>query len=484
MVATTTPSDEFDPTPDEVAPIGSASLDAVPVAPPPAPPIPPSFPPQTVRFYLDLSVYWFALSFIWAGMITIIMQTLVLEMAGPKKDLYLGWTLAVGALVSTVINLVVGTLSDRSRWPMGRRRPYLIAGSVAAVPALLWLAQAGSIGALVLDFCLIQFWLGVATSPSQALVPDMVPKERQGAASAFLGMGGLIGTLAGLVLCQKLVAAGTLHGHLTQSASLLRIVTTLSVLLVLSMLYTVWRIPEQPARGAAQARLGLIETMRQSFRVNPREYPDFFWLIASRFVINMGFYSGTEFMLYYVRDSLRAPEPGKTVGIIFMVITFAGLLGNFPAGILSDRMSKKRVVYISAGITGLAALIFLLTSSIAVALVAAFVFGVGYGAFQAVDWALATNLLPEHDEAKFMGVWHVAFTVPQVIAPLVGGTIAYFFNTYVGPGFGYRVVLFLVLGYLVAGAALIRPVRERVFPRLEAAPATPDALPEMVPPPP
>lgn len=35
--------------------------------------------------------------------------------------------------------------------------------------------------------------------------------------------------------------------------------------------------------------------------------------------------------------------------------------------------------------------------------------GVGYGAYQAVDWALALDVLPKGSNiAKDMGVWHVA----------------------------------------------------------------------------
>jgi MFS family permease len=428
-----------------------------------------AYPPQTWAYYLGLSVYWFALSFIWSGMITIVMQTLVKEMAGEKKDLYLGWALALGALVSTVVCLVVGALSDRSRWALGKRRPYLIVGTVFSVPSLLWLAHIGSlpthiglIPLLMLDFCLIQFWLGVATSPYQAIVPDMVPKERQGAASAYMGMGSLLGQLAGLILCTYLIRI---------RGGLWIIMASFSALLVAAMLFTVCHVRERPAiepDGAAPGpRSGLMETLLQSFHVRPREHPDFFWLIASRFVINMGFYSATEFLLYYVSDTLRAPQPEQTVGVIFIVVTVSGLLGNFPAGILSDRVSKKLVVYVSTAITGVAALVFLLTSSITVAFVAAFIFGMGFGAFAAVDWALATNLLPEHDEAKFMGVWHVSFTVPQVIAPVVGGLLAYIFNQQFGQGFGYRVVLFLVLVYLAIGAAMIQPIRERVIGKKE-----------------
>jgi MFS family permease len=132
-------------------------------------------------------------------------------------------------------------------------------------------------------------------------------------------------------------------------------------------------------------------------------------------------------------------------------------------GKLSDRMSEKRIVYASAAVSCVAALVFALTSSIPIAFVAAFIFGAGYGAFIAVDWAFATNLLPDHDEAKYMGIWNVAFTVPQVIAPLIGGLLAYTFNRSIGGGFGYRAVLILVIIYLAAGTAVIQPIREKVI---------------------
>jgi len=58
-----------------------------------------------------------------------------------------------------------------------------------------------------------------------------------------------------------------------------------------------------------------------------------------------------------------------------------------------------------------------------------------------------------------MAMWHVAFTAPQVIAPLIGGIAAYYFNRALGSGFGYRVVMFMVIVYLLAGAAMVRPIR-------------------------
>jgi MFS family permease len=164
-----------------------------------------------------------------------------------------------------------------------------------------------------------------------------------------------------------------------------------------------------------------------------------------------------------VIDTLRADDPRLVFTLIMLITTVSGLAGNFPAGVLSDRVSKKAVIYVSNAITSAAVLGFLLTSQVWVALAAASVFGAGLGAFMAVDWAFATNLLPERDEAKYMGVWHVAFTVPQVVAPLIGLAVAYVFNIRIGGGFGYRVAMGLALAYFIMGTIMIRPIRERVI---------------------
>jgi len=342
---------------------------------------------------------------------------------------------------------------------MGKRRPYMILGSLLSVPALMWMASlqgTKSILLLMLGFCMIQFWVNIAISPYQALMPDLVPKERQGTASAYLGLSTLTGTLGGALVCGPVIG---LRGGLWI------IMAANSLLLVGMTAYTVLRVPEHSAAGNPAPSLSLARTVIESFRVSPRQYPDFFRLIASRFVYNTGFYTVTEFLNYYIQDTLQMGESlaDSLTAILIGVAVFSGIFGNWPAGILSDRMSKKHVIYASCGLTGIAALVFLLTSSWPVALGASVVFGMGWGAFCAVDWAFATNLLPGRDEAKYMGVWHVAFTVPQVVAPLIGGLIASHFRHTVGADFAYRVVFFTVIVYLAVGTVIIRPIRERVL---------------------
>jgi MFS family permease len=70
--------------------------------------------------------------------------------------------------------------------------------------------------------------------------------------------------------------------------------------------------------------------------------------------------------------------------------------------------------------------LFIFASSVTMALAIGALFGLAYGAYISVDYALGTDVLPEASDAgKDMGVWHIAMTLPQTIMiPIAGFLIA------------------------------------------------------------
>ena len=69
----------------------------------------------------------------------------------------------------------------------------------------------------------------------------------------------------------------------------------------------------------------------------------------------------------------------------------------------------------------------------------------------------------EDDYAKDMGVWHVSFTLPQVLAVPIGGVLLDTFQR-VGrdmdrPNLGYTVLFSLAFVYFVLGTVLVRQVK-------------------------
>ena len=107
---------------------------------------------------------------------------------------------------------------------------------------------------------------------------------------------------------------------------------------------------------------------------------------------------------------------------------------------------------------GRAYVLVLAPSAIPVIIALGAVFGVGYGLYYAVDWALACDTLPDPaDAAKDMGLFHIAYTLPQAFIPLVGGALITGLS---GAGAAaYQAIFVVAIVCFVLGTVLVRQVR-------------------------
>lgn len=405
----------------------------------------------TLRDYLGISLFWFALSFFWGAVLILVLPDRVEQIVGHlEKDRALAIVTSIGAFVASATQILFGAISDRSRHPMGRRRPYLIVGTLLTTLALFAFPSARTLCTLLGVYILIQFFLNVANGPYQALIPDRIPWQYHGTASAWMGICTLLGRIGGPF------AASLLLG---KERGLFWLMVLFALFLNAFMLVNVWLVREEPYMGNAPT---LWQAITSSYRVPLKPYPSFVWLLISRLAIMMGIYTVNFCLLYYLRDTLGYREQAFQLITNFMILsTITGILATIPAGKLSDRYSKRLILAISCIICLLAGIGFLVAHDLRVVYLAVGVFGAGFGVFQAVDWALACNLLPQQEPAKYMGVWGIADTLPQVVAPLIAGPIAYTINTQVTMGAGYRALMVLAMGYWLVGTVVIRYIRER-----------------------
>jgi MFS family permease len=159
-----------------------------------------------------------------------------------------------------------------------------------------------------------------------------------------------------------------------------------------------------------------------------------------------------------------AGDAAGATSFFLLPLLLGAIISSLVAGVLSDRYGRKLMVYISGGLQAFVVAMFLFFSGFELAVLLGLVFGLGYGAYQAVDWALASDVLPSEDDyAKDMGVWHVSFTLPQVLAVPIGGILLDTFQR-VGrgidrPNLGYTVLFSLAFVYFVLGTVLVRQVK-------------------------
>ncbi len=411
--------------------------------------------------YLLLSLYWLPVSLFWGMMLGSLLPARVEDFAGPlHKGTYLGIIAPLGAAASAIIQLVIGPISDtwQARW--GRRRPFLLWGTLGAVAAMLAFGQAQSFPGLVIAFFFVQLLLNTANGPYQANIPDHVPPKHQGIASSYMGMMQLLGDAGGPVLAGIALskAAKALDPAAAKIAAIQHLLWLDAGLLIVFMLLTILFVPDAPSEEKRTVR----EAVGSLTQVRVRQYPDFFRLLVSRAVYNLGFYIALDFLLYYVQDSLhRGVHYADTLRNLQIITIGAALLVVFPAGALADKVSKKRVIFASCAFSGLAATAFALATHVGFAYAMAICFGLGMGIFRAVDWAFACNLLPqEGGAAKYLAIWSLSATLPQVFAPSFG-PIADLINRTIGPGMGWRAAMLMATVCIVIGAAVLKGVHEK-----------------------
>ena len=409
--------------------------------------------------WLLISLYWLPLSLFWGAMLGQVLPTKVEAFADKAHaGTYLGIISISGALVGLLVQIIIGPISDAcaSRW--GRRRPFLVGGTLVSIAALLGFAYAQSFVGLVLAFASIQLFLNIANGPYQALIPDLVPENRQGGASGVMGIMSLLGDAGGPLMAGLLLQHATTP--LRQAHAIQHLIGIVIVMLLVCLTVTVLTVPDPPHRPADHER-GVAAALRSAYAFEMHAHPDFYWLLASRAVYNLGFYTAIGFLAYYVEYALHQGVNYHKPLTTLQEMTIGGaLLGTFPAAYLADRISKKRVIAYSTLFSVVAGLAFALTPSLTFAVAMAFLFGIGYGMFKAVDWAFACNLLPPGGGAKFMAIWSLSTMLPQLAAP-VFGPVADGLNHAHGMGFGYRAAMLTIPIYALLGLALIVRVHEK-----------------------
>jgi len=425
---------------------------------------------------VNLNVFWIANNFHWQALLAVVIPSMVATfLDSSHKDINLALVVNAGTLVAFVVNPLVGAFSDYATFRIGRRRPFMIAGTIVNVLVLVLFAFAPSwfsAGALLFTFALLfvllQFSNNLANSPWSAIIADKVPYNQRGLSSGFNGLFTLLGTILGSVVA-GIILGGKQSLPLYRNA-VVQIFLLIAVVQIVFVTYTVLMVKEVPLPPEQHVKLKFASFFKR-FLFKPSQYPDISWVLLARFLVMMGIWSVYYFLLYYFDDVLGG-KGVKTIvlgtpfsgaqfnGVLFQpVLLLLALPTSIFAGWASDRWGRKSLVYLSGVMMAVVCVIFILFQNQYAALIAGAFFGIGYGAYTSVDWALTTDVLPPTDEAgKFMGIWSAVGILPQVVGITVGGVILQLLQA-LPNHLGYTSLFGLTVIYIALGTLVIRQVR-------------------------
>jgi len=358
---------------------------------------------------------------------------------GIQSVIAFGIISGIAGVCALIAYPLTGAFSDRTTSRYGRRRPWILAGTLVFALSLVLLGLQSTIVGIAVFWSLAIVGFCMLSAALTATISDQVPVNQRGYVSGWVSAPQAIGTILGLLLVIVLGLTVVL-GYIVVAVGL--------VLLVLPFLAL---MPDEVLPRMLRPQM-TVSALVKGFWVSPIAHPDFGWTLISRILVNIGNALGTTLLFFFLLFGLNR---GATVEddlllltAIYLVFFIAAALGF---GKLSDVIGRRKVfVFAAAYLQGLAALLLALVPDFGIALIAAGILGVGYGCFMAVDQALATQVLPNsHTRGKDLGIMNIATAVPQAFGPLLGAGIVAYLGGF--PALFLASALFAALG----GLALI-----------------------------
>lgn len=401
---------------------------------------------------------WLGLNFQSSALLPIVVpaQLLLLvdrgSVGSSRQALALSALSIAAAAVAVVVTPLAGDLSDRVRRRTGTRRMLILAGIGVAVVGQAGLGATTPWLLFLAGFALMQVGTNAATAAYQGLLPDVVPATQRGAASGWLGFMTLIGSAASLALAGEVlgnVSQGPLFAVDIERGSLLFYAVAAVVLMATAAL-TIMGIDQRRPNDGGDRGTRWTEVLR---------HRRFLVVFAARALVMIGLTLFLTYIEYYLAQVNGATQfVGATVAIALLALGGA-VVSSLVIGIVSDRVSRVRIVMAANLLMAIPAVAFVFVPAGFPLAPLGVLFGLGYGAYLSVDWALAVDSLPgAATSARDLGIFTVSINLPTLLAPLLGGAVILGADALGISSLAYRLVFGLAAVSLVLGIAVVRRI--------------------------
>ena len=405
--------------------------------------------------YIKITIFGFALSALWNSLHSIILPLRVLDFAAEsQKSTYLSLLIGTGLIVAMAIQPIAGAISDRSGFGWGRRRPYILLGTILAVLFLPGIGPGSTFIALFSIYCLLQVSSNIAQGPYQGFIPDLVPEGKRGLASGVKTLFEMAGGLAVIRLIAQLM-----DRYFTEQGDpwLWYTLAILGILLLGTMLATVLTVKERPGTGGSG--LPLLAPLYKSFKIDIGANRDFVWFLVSRFLVLTAFAILQKFALFFLMDVIGVANPAAITANLLIVIGICILATVYPAGRLSDRIGRRPIAVFSGLLGALAIVVLFFSPGYGYIMFSGGLLGIASGAFLSVNWAMATDLVAKGEEARYLGLTNLATAGSSALTLFIIGPLIDFFNARAA-GLGYSVMFLACFIYFVVGSVLLLKIRK------------------------
>jgi maltose/moltooligosaccharide transporter len=395
-------------------------------------------PPRTFWQIWNMSFGFLGIQFGWG--LQMANMSAIYEYLGARPDqIPILWLAA--PLTGLIVQPIIGHASDRTWGPLGRRRPYFLAGAILSSLALVLMPNCSALWMAAGLLWILDASINISMEPFRAFVADLLPEVQRtrgfAMQSLFIGLGAVVASALPWLL------ANVFHLHSSAGTHAIPWTVRLSFYIgsaafLVAVLWTIVSTPEYPpddleafrrskgesrslianAKEILSAIAAMPDTMRQLAPVQLMSWLGLFcmWLY---------------FPVAVARNVFGAPDqnsPIYTAGVEWAGICFAAYSAvcfgfSFLLPLLARWAGRKNThsLCLTCGAIGLLSVAFI--SSKYVLLLTMVGVGIAWASILAMPYAVLAGSLPPEKTGVYMGIFNFFIVIPEILASVFFGWI-------------------------------------------------------------
>ena len=350
-----------------------------------------------------------------------------------------GAIMAADNVLALFLLPLFGGLSDKCRSKLGRRRPFILVGTLMAVCLMVGLPLLNDsyfaapapwkLGAFIGLLGLLLISMATYRSPAVALMPDVTPKPLRSKANAIINLMGAVGGVIYLIITSVLYRTKPGDGEHISYVPLFLIVAGIMLLALFVLLFFVNEpklCAEQAEYEKAHPEENLVQKNENS---KTEELPvevkrSLSFLLVSIALWFIGYNAITTWFTTYAQNVWNMSLGDAS--LCLTIATVGAIASYIPVGNIASKVGRKKTILFGVALlasTFFAAFLYTLVSNqFSPLLYVLFVLvGVAWASINVNSLPMVVEMCKGSDVGKFTGLYYTFSMSAQTITPIAAG---------------------------------------------------------------
>ncbi len=362
---------------------------------------------------------FFVISAFWQAYDTIV--PLILKNRFGMLEFESGAIMALDNVFAVFLLPIFGNLSDRTSSRFGKRTPYIVCGTVAAVISFVALGFAPNL--LVFVLLLLASLLSMATfrSPAVALMPDVTVKPLRSKANAVIN---LMGTAGGILVLLLAGPFGTSAPGKTDFSAYIIAVVGIMILGLVTFIFTVREPAWVEAMEKDSATIPDEEAEERSAtggKLSRGQLRSLILILASVALWYIGYNAVTSKYSLYATNILH-----MSYSTTLLIAQAAAVVSYIPVGMIASRVGRRRTILAGVAMltTAFAGAFFVTEHTSPILMTALFALaGIAWATINVNSFPMVVELASGSDVGKYTGYYYTASMAAQIVTPVLSGAL-------------------------------------------------------------